>query len=136
MGGLHIETQASSLCRHVNNSNERKGTFHNSSYSSIRYVSGAAAATVFCSSGRRGKERGREKKTLRSADSVLHARAPVRTEGEGKKRKVKGVGDRKRERKKPLTHYLWQENHPRAERHLGYQYRLLFSFGSFPHSRQ
>lgn len=87
MGGLHIETQASSLCRHVNNSNERKGTFHNSSYFSIRYVSGAAAATVFCSSGRRGKERGREKKPLRSADSVLHAipKGPSEKEGEGKK---------------------------------------------------
>lgn len=56
------ETQATSLCRHVNNSNQRKGTSHISSYTSIRYVSGAAAATVFCSSGRRGKGRGGRKK--------------------------------------------------------------------------
>lgn len=96
-----------SVSRRANNSNERKGTFHNSSYPSIRYVSGAAAATVFCSSGRRGKGRGGKKKTLRSADSVCmqYRRAPVRRRGEGKKGKVKGVGDRKREGKK-TTHPL------------------------------
>lgn len=94
------EAQVTSLRRHLHNSNECKGTFHNSSYHSIRYVSGAAAATVFCSSGRRGKGRG--KKTLRSADSVLHAipKGPSEKGERGKKGKVKGVGDRKTEGKK------------------------------------
>lgn len=96
-----IETQATPLYRHANNLNECKGTFHNSSYPSIRYVSGAAAATVFCSSGRRGKGRG-GKKTLRSADTVLHAipKGPSEKGGRGKKMEGKGCGGIAKERRK------------------------------------
>lgn len=65
------ETQATSLCRHGNNSNECKGTFHNSTNPSIRYASGAAAASILQPEG--GDREEEEKKALRTADSVLHA---------------------------------------------------------------
>ena len=49
------------------------------------------------------KEEERKKKTLRSADSVLHAipKGPSESGGRVKKRKVKGVGNRKREKNSP-----------------------------------
>lgn len=128
------ETQAASVCRHVNSLNGCQGTFYVSSYSTTRYVSCAAAVIVFCSSVRRGREE-KEKKTLRTADSVLHAilKGPSDKRRE-EKREGKGCGGLQKRGKNSLTHYLWRENHPRAERHLGYRCRLLFSVGSFPHT--
>lgn len=103
------EMQTISLCRHVHSSNDCKGTFHNSSYPSIRYVSSAAAATVFCSSGRKGREEEEKKKTLRSADSVLHAILTGPSEKWGEEREGKGrcrAWGIAKEREKTLTHYL------------------------------
>lgn len=92
---------------------------------------------IFCSSGRRGKGRGGKKKpcALQTQFCTQYQRAPVRGEGGGQKGEGKGCGESQNRGKKTLTHYLWQENHPRAEHHLGYQCRLLFSFGSFLHTR-
>lgn len=77
------ETPATSLCRHANNSNECKGTFHNSSNPSIRCVSGAAAASVL----QLRKEGKGKKKALRTADSVLHAIPEGPSEKKGWKEK-------------------------------------------------
>lgn len=112
-----------------------KCTFNNSPHPIKRYVSAAAAATALYSA--RKKVRGqREKKNLRSAASVLHAIPKDPNWGETEKGRPRVWGLQKKEQgRKTLTHYLWQENHPRAERHLGYQYRALFSFDSCPHSR-
>lgn len=121
-------------CKHLKPMRRHFSYFHTSSYAGIRCVSGAAAAIVFCSSGRRG--RGREKKPAQCRLS-LHAIPKGPSEkrvGEGK-----GCGGSQKrgaiQTIKPLTHYLWPENRPRAERHLGYRCRAPSSSGSFPRPR-
>lgn len=60
-----------------------------------------------CSAALEGGEREEEGgENLRSADSVLHAipKGPSEKEGRGRKGKVKGVGDRKREERRKKKH--------------------------------
>lgn len=80
-----------------------KGTFHNSSYASIRYVSGAAAASVL-QLRKEGKGKRREKK-LRTADLVLHA-IPKGPSEEGVRGEKKGEGKGCGEKTGKSTHPL------------------------------